>query len=146
MPASSLSPSENVAVPAPLPAKQQTKRKRTAKAMDGTKKSKAEPAVIQYDIVERSPTSRLSGSSLWTEPKRKFLTVSLCIPEPDEECPLTLDKITDSKLEFLPDTTFLKDNPLHTKMRLPCGHSFHAMALIYCWCKTNMLCPPPLAG
>ena len=74
------------------------------------------------------------------------LTVTLSIPGDDEECPLTLDKIKDSKLDFLQGTAFCQAKPLHCKLTLPCKHSFHALSLMYSWCKTGMRCPCCRAG
>lgn len=67
--------------------------------------------------------------------------VTLSAPEAEEECPLTLDAIAASSLEFMPDVTFLKRFPNLKKMTLPCGHSFAAMPLFYHMCKNNQLCP-----
>jgi hypothetical protein len=71
--------------------------------------------------------------------------VTLSVPSADEECPLTLEPISQSKLECL-DAPFVTDRPLHTKLTLPCGHSFHALTLIYSWCKSDMRCPFCRAG
>ena len=68
------------------------------------------------------------------------------VPLADEECPLTLDLISESKLSILPDTPFLLDRPQHSKLTLPCGHSFSAMTLIYSFCKNYMVCPCCRAG
>ena len=77
---------------------------------------------------------------------RPSTVVTLSIPALEDECPLTLDNIGQSKLDFLPDTSFMEDRPLHTKLTLPCGHSFCAMVLVYSWCKNNMTCPCCRAG
>jgi len=74
------------------------------------------------------------------------ITASFSIPAEDEECPLTLDKISESKLCFLPETPFLLDRPKHCKLTLPCGHSFSAMTLVYSFCKSGMVCPFCRAG
>ena len=74
------------------------------------------------------------------------ITASFSIPAEDEECPLTLDKISESKLCFLPETPFLLDRPKHCKLTLPCGHSFSAMTLVYSFCKSGMVCPYCRAG
>lgn len=73
-------------------------------------------------------------------------TVTLSIPAAEEECPLTLEPIAQSKLDFLPDTPFVSDRPLHSKLTLPCGHSFHALTLVYSFCKSGMVCPFCRAG
>lgn len=74
------------------------------------------------------------------------LTVTLSIPAEEDECPLTLDTIKASKLEFLPDTPFCQERPQHSKLTLPCGHAFHALSLLYSWCKSGMRCPCCRAG
>ena len=67
--------------------------------------------------------------------------VTLSSPSPEEECPLTLDKIISSSLEFLPNVPFMERHPALTKMTLPCGHSFSAMPVFYHMCRNNLLCP-----
>ena len=74
------------------------------------------------------------------------VTVAFGIPAEEEECPLTLDSIAESKLSFLPDTPFLLDRPKHCKVTLPCGHSFSALTLMYNFCKNYMTCPCCRAG
>jgi len=74
------------------------------------------------------------------------LTVTLSVPRDDDECPLTLDAIKDSKLDFLPDAAFRQGKPLHSMVTLPCRHSFHALSLVYSWCKNGMRCPCCRAG
>lgn len=74
------------------------------------------------------------------------VTVTLSIPDDSDECPLTLDAIKSSKLDFLPDAPFSTIRPQHSKLTLPCGHSFHALSLIYAFCKNGMRCPCCRAG
>ena len=74
------------------------------------------------------------------------MAVKLSIPDPDEECSLTLEPIMTSRLTFLPGCTFFENKPEICKMTLPCGHGFSAMNLIYHMCKNNMLCPCCRAG
>lgn len=76
----------------------------------------------------------------------RTLAVKLSIPDPDEECSLTLEPINASRLNFLPDCNFIENKPEFSKMTLPCGHSFSAMPLVYHMCKNNMLCPCCRAG
>ena len=89
--------------------------------------------------------SKLTGESR-RKPTRHTVQVTLSIPSDQEECPLTLESIAESQLPCLPDTPFLQDRPLHSKLTLPCGHSFSAMTLIYSFCKNNMTCPCCRAG
>jgi hypothetical protein len=74
------------------------------------------------------------------------LTVTLSIPRDDDECPLTLETIRASRLDFLPDAVFCPERPQHSKLTLPCGHGFHALSLLYSWCKNGMRCPCCRAG
>jgi hypothetical protein len=105
---------------------------------------------FEFEILCKAPPVP-SGEPSNGRGKRKGETrlstvVTLSIPTEEDECPLTLDNMSQSKLESLPDTTFCADKPLHKKLTLPCGHSFCAMVLIYNWCKNNMLCPCCRAG
>jgi hypothetical protein len=77
---------------------------------------------------------------------RYSINVTMSIPDIGEECPLTLDPIAVSKLPFLPDAPFISDHPEHTKLTLPCKHSFSAMTLLYNFCKNSMICPCCRAG
>ena len=99
-------------------------------------KEGAQGPLITYEIVAKSSRgqSRLSTA------------VTLSIPGDEEECPLTLELIKRSQLPILSDISFLEDRPNHSKLTLPCGHSFHAMSLIYSFCKNGMTCPCCRAG
>lgn len=60
----------------------------------------------------------------------------------DAVCAITQDLISESDLEFLPDTTLIKDMPALRSMKLKCGHEFSAMNLLYHWGRNrNALCP-----
>jgi hypothetical protein len=74
------------------------------------------------------------------------LNVELSLPDPDDECPLTLGPIYDDNLEFLDGVTFIPELPTFKRMTLPCGHSFGAMSLVYNFARKNMLCPCCRAG
>lgn len=78
--------------------------------------------------------------------RRYTIDITMSIPDAEEECPLTLDPIAVSKLPFLPDTPFIMGRPKHTKLTLPCKHSFSAMTLLYSFCRNNMICPCCRAG
>ena len=106
---------------------------------------------FEYEIVCKAPPvppgePPQTGRNKRKSDGRPSTTVTLSIPMLEDECPLTLDSIGQSKLEIMPDTPFMEGKPLHTKMTLPCGHSFCAMVLIYSWCKNNMTCPCCRAG
>jgi hypothetical protein len=74
------------------------------------------------------------------------VSATFSIPSEEEECPLTLEAISQSKLTFMPDVPFLLDRPQHSKLTLPCGHAFSALTLVYNFCKNNMVCPCCRAG
>lgn len=81
-----------------------------------------------------------------TDP-RYNITVQLTAPkDPDEECPIALDKISLDELPFLLTFTYSKTRPAFKKMTLPCGHGFGAMQLTYAFARTNMRCPMCRAG
>ena len=98
----------------------------------------------------RAKRSRVMGPPfnviLYAQSGRK-LDVSLEIPGPDEECPLTLGPICDDSLDFLqPTTTWFISFPEVKKAVLPCGHSFGALNILYHFARRNMLCPCCRAG
>jgi hypothetical protein len=109
---------------------------------------------LSFDHQMQDPVTTPFTYSLKSKPtgeaRRKLtrhtIQVTLSIPSDLEECPLTLESIAESKLPCLPDTLFLQDRPLHSKLTLPCGHSFSAMTLIYSFCKNTMTCPCCRAG
>jgi hypothetical protein len=45
------------------------------------------------------------------------VSATFSIPSEEEECPLTLEAISQSKLTFLPDVPFLLDRPQHSCVR-----------------------------
>ena len=75
------------------------------------------------------------------------LSVFLGVPDADDECPLTLDPISQDSLSFLGDVScsklksFYKHVPALRKMTMPCGHSFGALNLIYHFARNTMCCP-----
>ena len=69
-------------------------------------------------------------------------TITLSKPDDDEECPISLELIKDSKLDWLPPgSSFIKGRPDLTKATLACSHSFSALSLAYLWLKMDMRCP-----
>ena len=98
-----------------------------------------------YDLISKPATFPSTFSSRGRKSNRHTTEITLSVPSDEEECPLTLDPIATSKLPCL-DTPFLLDRPLHSKLTLPCGHSFSAMTLIYSFCKNSMTCPCCRAG
>ena len=83
------------------------------------------------------------------------LSLVLSAPSEEEECPLSMDKITQDGLGFLETfskstgsadwnqsaTVFYRQAPTLRKLTMPCGHSFGALHLVYNFALNNMLCP-----
>ena len=86
-------------------------------------------------------------------PKRTTIRVVLHEPqkkdETDEEeveCPILQEPIASATLDRFP-CPFLSCHPTYSAMTLPCGHTFHAMALTYHWARNlNVLCPVCRSG
>lgn len=97
-----------------------------------------------YQLISKPTNETLSHRG--AKAKRHTTEIILSIPSDEDECPLTLESIAESKLTCLPNISFLPDRPLHSKLTLPCGHSFSAMTLVYSFCKNTMTCPCCRAG
>ena len=70
---------------------------------------------------------------------------TLCAPDdPEDECPIALAPIRAHTLDFMPaeHSSFLPDRKELTAARLPCNHTFSAMALVYHWYKNKTLACP----
>jgi hypothetical protein len=99
-------------------------------------------------------TYTLVVRSLGWAGKAKILALDLSEPEQDEECSISLEKIREYRLPFMPDdpenkqgtASPLASQPHLTKASLPCGHGFNAMALLYHFAKNSMTCPFCRAG
>jgi hypothetical protein len=82
---------------------------------------------------------------LYVSPRRnraRSIEFELLEASRDAVCAITQDLISESDLEFLPDTTLIKDMPALRSMKLKCGHEFSAMNLVYHWGRNrNALCP-----
>lgn len=61
-------------------------------------------------------TYEILAQKISASERRVSTTVTLSIPSPGDECPLTLDPIGQSKLDFI-DCPFVSDRPLHSKRR-----------------------------
>jgi hypothetical protein len=62
------------------------------------------------------------------------------------ECPILQEPIAKATLDTFP-RPFLSCHPTYSAMTLPCGHTFHAMALTYHWARSlSVLCPVCRAG
>lgn len=62
-------------------------------------------------------------------------------PVPDEECPMTLEPIATYELECTAGLNISPTTPTKTKLTLPCGHGFSAIACLYYFVKKEMKCP-----
>ena len=83
---------------------------------------------------------------LYAQNGRK-LSVRIEVPDPGEECALTLSPMAEDSLEFLqPTTTYFTSFPQAKKMVLPCGHAFGVLNILYHFARRNMLCPCCRAG
>jgi hypothetical protein len=85
---------------------------------------------------------------LTLRPSKQCIRARLHIPtSPDQECPILQESISTISFETLP-RPFNLDHPDHTAITLsPCSHTFHAMALIYHWARSEgVLCPVCRAG
>lgn len=79
----------------------------------------------------------------------KTLVLALSEPSPEEECSITLEPMRDYRLPFIPEEAAncpVEGEPALTKASLPCGHGFHALALLYHFAKNSMTCPICRAG
>lgn len=81
--------------------------------------------------------------------RSKTLVLRLSEPAADEECSITLEPIREYRLPFIPEEAqhcAVEGEPALTKASLPCGHGFHALALLYHFAKNSMTCPICRAG
>ena len=80
-------------------------------------------------------------------PKRSSMQVVLHEPSTrEDECPILQDRIASAQFEQFP-CPFMSAHPTFTAMTLQCGHTFHAMALVYHWARNrNVLCPVCRSG
>ena len=78
--------------------------------------------------------------------RRSKLHVQLHQPPPDTECPILQEPIATATFDLFPKP-FLSEQSTHTAMTIGCGHTFHAMALMYHWARNrNVVCPVCRAG
>jgi hypothetical protein len=79
-------------------------------------------------------------------PCKHKLPITLHEPAPDADCPIMQERIQDAVLDWMP-RPFDADKPTFKAITTPCGHTFHAMALVYHWARNrNLLCPVCRAG
>lgn len=70
--------------------------------------------------------------------------LELSEPEPGEECCIAMEPMLEHRVEWLgvePQPGPLLSQPALRKATLPCGHGFHALALLYHFAKNEMVCP-----
>ena len=89
----------------------------------------------------RKAPSYIDRTLLVDDAAKTQFKIKLQIPEPTEECPVTLSLMANDELPFLPGQTFSKMFRNFTKMTLPCTHSFGAMTMLYHFARNNMRCP-----
>jgi hypothetical protein len=85
---------------------------------------------------------------LTLRPSKQSISARLHVPtSADQECPILQEPISTISFDTLP-RPFHLDHPEHTAITLcPCSHTFHAMALIYHWARSEgVLCPVCRAG
>ena len=87
------------------------------------------------------PSTKTMKVSIPTQPCHRHIDVTLHPPSTDAECAIMQEPITTATLDAFP-RPFYKDHPTHTAITLKCGHTFHAMALVYHWARNHsVLCP-----
>jgi hypothetical protein len=75
------------------------------------------------------------------------MRLALSEPQPDEECCIAMEPILEHRVEWMPlegvepQPGPLLSQPSLRKATLPCGHGFHAVALLYHFAKNEMVCP-----
>lgn len=89
----------------------------------------------------RPPMAKNKMNSVLRCTNGQGMRIVLSIPDPGEECPLTLSPIADDELDFLPGLRFVLPLPDLTKLALPCGHGFGAMNILYHFARRDMRCP-----
>jgi hypothetical protein len=82
---------------------------------------------------------------LHSKPRRdnpRTIEFDICVAQPESICPITQDRISESNLSFLENTTLIKESPELRCIKLACGHEFSAMNLVYHWGRNrNVICP-----
>ena len=94
------------------------------------------------------PINTRHNITLQLHPSKRHIAATLHTPnEEADECPILREPISSASFDFLP-RPFSADHPTHTAITLcQCSHTFHAMALVYHWARSNsVLCPVCRAG
>ena len=81
-----------------------------------------------------------------SETGQKRVRLELSEPQPGEECCIAMEPIAEHRVEWLPAGPERQPGAMQgwdalTKGTLPCGHGFHALALLYHFAKNEMTCP-----
>jgi hypothetical protein len=78
---------------------------------------------------------------LFTLFPRQEMEVQLSVPDAAEECPMMLEPMMTTELDFLKGVNVIENNSLIKKMTLKCGHSFSAVPALYHFSKSGLKCP-----
>jgi hypothetical protein len=83
---------------------------------------------------------------LAVKPAAHSLCVQIHEPLADAECPIMQEPIRDAVLDWMP-RPFDAEHPTRKAITTACGHTFHAMALVYHWARSRTTaCPVCRAG
>lgn len=95
------------------------------------------------EILAFDPKSKRGGGTGVDASKR--LTLTLSVPEDEDECGIGMEPIAEYRLEWLPPTVpqcVYPEAPELTKATIAeCGHGFNALAVLYHFLKNEMTCP-----
>jgi hypothetical protein len=98
---------------------------------------------------KRSKLSDGESTMLFVKPEGGGPAMGLALsePQPEEECCIAMEPILEHRVEWMPlegvepQPGPLLSQPSLRKATLPCGHGFHALALLYHFAKNEMVCP-----
>lgn len=134
-PTSSSFSSPSSSMPAPEPAPSLTSPSLTSPSLSESVDQKEGSGNTIKRLVIELPASN-----------RDTIKATLYRASKTEICPIMQEPIDDVHLDFLPKP-YLAEYPLYNAFELQCGHSFHAMSLIYNWTRNKTLtCPVCRSG
>ena len=104
------------------------------------------PCAINPNTNHTHTTMESVPVTLMLRPNKQTIKALLHTPG-DTECPILQETISSISFDTLP-RPFYMDHPSHTAITLDhCSHTFHAMALIYHWARSDsVLCPVCRSG
>ena len=80
-----------------------------------------------------------------TSKEGEKVSLGLSVPDPEEECPLSMCPMDQDHITFMGDShrvsSFYQRMPNFQKGTMPCGHSFGALSLVYHMARNDMRCP-----